>query len=175
MLEKNTIEIPLSKNKTYKMLFGSLLFVIMAAWLIYAREDYGNPILILIVGIIAILFFGYIAFFLIKTLPDKSPGLIINAQGIVDNASAVAAGFIKWEDVQQIKVAQVMNQKFLMILVRNPEEYINRREGAIARNAMQMNYKTYGSPISISSDALAISFNELHQIILDRFNQSKEL
>jgi len=175
MQTKNTIEIALSKNKTYKMLFGSLLFVVMAAWLIYARKDYGNPILILIVGIIAILFFGYIAFFLIKALPDKKPGLIISTEGIVDNASAVAAGFIQWEDVQEIKVAQVMNQKFLMIMVSNPEEYINRRKGAVARNAMQMNYKSYGSPISISANALAISFDELHQIVLDRFNQSKSL
>ena len=175
MQTKNTIEIALSKNKTYKMLFGSLLFVVMAAWLIYVREDYGNPTLILIVGIIGILFFGYIAFYLIKALPDKSPGLIINADGIVDNASAVAAGFIKWDDIQEIKVAQVMNQKFLMIIVRNPEEYINRGKGTIARNAMQMNYKSYGSPISISPNALAISFNELYRIVLDRLNQRKGL
>jgi len=174
MTTKDQIEIPLSKNKLYLMLAGSLLFVGIGIWMVLFRYQYtnsvfANPVVTMIVGIVSILFFGYIAFFLIKKIPDNTPGLIINGEGIIDNSSSVAAGLVLWSDVQEIKTTTVMNQQFIMIIVKNPKEYIDRQEGAVKRKAMQMNYSSYGSPISISANALNTDFDALYKTVQNKF------
>lgn len=175
--EKNQIEIPLSKQKLYLMLFGSILFVGIGTWLAVNPPKsnhpiFGNSMIILISGIVAIVFFGYTAFSLLKKLPDNKPGLIINSEGIIDNSSGVSAGIVLWTDIIEISVSNVMNQKFLMFIVKNPEEYINRQSGIVKRKAMEMNYKTYGSPVSISANTLDTNFEELYELLQRKFKES---
>ena len=178
MSKENQIEISLSKQKLYLMLFGSIIFVGIGTWLVVnpPKSDhliFGNPIIILISGISTIVFFGYIAFTLFKKLPDNKPGLIINSEGIIDNSSGVSAGIVLWTDIIEISTSNVMNQKFLMFIVKNPEEYINRQNGIVKRKAMEINYKTYGSPISISANTLDINFEELYELLQRKFNENK--
>lgn len=66
-----------------------------------------------------------------------------------------------------------MNQKFLMIIVKNPQEYIDQITNPIKRNAMKMNYKSYGSPISISANALKTDFDKLQRLITEKMNEYK--
>lgn len=172
------IEIPLSKNKLTLMLICSLIFISLGLWFVIKPPTIrnpiiGNPTLILTVGIAAILFFGLCAIFIAKKLPDKTPGLIINNQGVTDNSSGVSVGLIPWDDIKGINMTNVANQKFLMLVVKNPDEYINRQKGFIKKKAMQMNYKSYGSPISISANGLKCNFNELFRILQDKFNDVK--
>ena len=179
MKEENQIEIPLSKNKMFMMLFGSIIFVMIGFFLItnppkINNAIFGNPTVILISGIDAILFFGFIAFTLFKKLPDNKPGLIINSEGIIDNSSGVSVGIVLWKDIIEIKVTNVINQKFLMFIVANPEEYIKRQNGIIKRKAMEMNYKSYGSPISISANTLDTNFEELYHLLKNKFAESKK-
>ena len=117
MSKENQIEISLSKQKLYLMLFGSIIFVGIGTWLVVnpPKSDhliFGNPIIILISGISTIVFFGYIAFTLFKKLPDNKPGLIINSEGIIDNSSGVSAGIVLWTDIIEISTSNVMNQNF---------------------------------------------------------------
>lgn len=176
MSEENQIEIPLSKQKMYLMLFGSIIFVVIGIWLVVKPPKsnhpiFGNPMVILISGVSAIIFFGYTAFILFKKLPDNKPGLIINSEGIIDNSSGVSAGIVLWTDIIEISTANVMNQKFLMFIVKNPEEYINRQNGIVKRKAMELNYKTYGSPISISANTLDTNFEELYKLLKRKFKE----
>ncbi len=64
-----------------------------------------------------------------------------------------------------------MSQKFLMLIVKNPEEYLNRVKSPIKRNTMKMNYKTYGSPISISANSLETDFDTLHNLINEKLTE----
>jgi hypothetical protein len=178
MSEENQIEIPLNKKKLYLMLFGSIIFVCIGTWLVVSPPKsnhpiFGNPIIILTSGISAIIFFGYIAFSLFKKLPDNKPGLIINSEGVIDNSSGVSAGIVLWKDITEITTSNVMNQKFLMLIVKNPEEYINRQNGIVKRKAMEMNYKSYGSPISISANTLNTNFEELYELLQIKFTENK--
>lgn len=111
MSEENQIEIPLSKQKMYLMLFASIIFVVIGTWLVVnppksSHPILGNPMVILISGISAIIFFGYTTFILFKKLPDNKPGLIINSEGIIDNSSGVSAGIILWTDIIEIIVVR---------------------------------------------------------------------
>jgi len=178
MSVENQIEIPLSKQKLYLMLFGSILAVIAGFRLVLNPPKsnhpiFGNPTLILIIGIAAIIFFGSIAIFLTKKLRDNKPGLIINSEGIIDNSNGVSAGLVLWKDVIVISTSNVLNQKFLMFFVKNPEEYINRQNGIVKRKAMEMNYRSYGSPISISANTLDTNFEELYELLQRKFNENK--
>jgi len=172
------IEIPLSKNKLTLMLIGSFAFVAAGLWFVIkpptiSNPIIGNPTLILTVGIAAILFFGLCAFYVAKKLPDKTPGLIINDKGVTDNSGGVSVGLIPWSDIKAITLETAANQRFLMVIVKNPDEYIDRQKGFIKKKAMQMNYNTYGSPISISANGLKCNFDELYTTLQDKFNNNK--
>ncbi|MDO6431708.1 STM3941 family protein [Flavitalea sp. BT771] len=168
------VEIPLNKKKLTLMLFGSLGFVIIGCWFIIKppvieNAFLGDPAVIRVAGVLSVLFFGIVAFTLVRKLPDNRPGLIIDDQGITDNSSGVSAGLVLWEDVLEIKISTVYKNRFIMIVVRNPEEYIDRQTNLIKRKAMALNHRSYGSPISISANGLNANFDELYGIIRRQF------
>lgn len=172
------VEIPLSQSKLTFLFIGSIIFIAAGLWFVIKPPTInnpviGNPTLIFWVGIAAILFFGLCAFFIGKKFSDKSPGLTIDQKGIIDNSSAVAAGFIPWSDIKSINIKSVSNQRFLLIMVNNPDEYINRQNGFIKRKAMEMNHNHFGTPLSISANGLKYNFDQVFKIILDKFNDHK--
>lgn len=178
MTQNEQIEIPLSKNKMLLTFVGAIVFVGVGLWFLInppkiSNPIFGNPTLLFIVGLASILFFGLVAVTILRKFSDKKPGLVINRQGITDNSSGVSAGLIPWTDIQEIKVLQVMNQKFLMFIVSNPQDYLEKVTNPLKRNAMKMNYKTYGSPISISSNALQTNFDDLHKLLIEKMNEYK--
>ncbi len=178
MTQDEQIEIPLSKQKMLLTLLGSIVFVGLGIWFLInppriSNPIFGNPTLIFIVGLASILFFGLVAVTIFRKFSDKKPGLIINRHGITDNSSGVSAGLIPWTDIQEIKISQVMSQKFLMFIVSNPQDYLDKVTNPLKRNAMKMNFKTYGSPISISSNALRTNFNELQKLLVEKMNEYK--
>ena len=178
MTQDEQIEIPLSKQKMLLTLLGSIVFVGLGIWFLInppriSNQIFGNPTLIFIVGLASILFFGLVAVTIFRKFSDKKPGLIINRHGITDNSSGVSAGLIPWTDIQEIKISQVMSQKFLMFIVSNPRDYLDKVTNPLIRNAMKMNFKTYGSPISISSNALRTNFNELQKLLVEKMNEYK--
>ena len=171
-------EIPLSKKKMLLSLAGSLLFVLLGIWFILQPEQLShgplrNPVLVIIVGAVSILFFGAIAIVILKKMKGNPIGLTLSSEGIIDNSSGISSGIILWDDVVDITTTTVVNQKFVLILTKNPESYINRQTQILKKKTMQMNYKSYGSPICISANALQINFEDLHQIVLDYFSKYK--
>lgn len=67
-----------------------------------------------------------------------------------------------------------MSNKFLIIHNNNPQHYIGRAKNIFSRQAMTMNYKTYGSPISIISNSLKINFDNLERLIITEFEKKKK-
>ncbi|MBZ4042404.1 STM3941 family protein [Flavobacterium hibisci] len=176
MNNKEQIEIPLSKTKMIFAFTGSLIFVGLGIWFLVNQSKIGTPILYnqrTIFGIASILFFGLVVITILRKFLDQKAGLMINPKGIVDNSSGLSVGMILWTDIQEITVLQVRNQKFLVIIVKNPQEYIDKMSNSIKRNVMKINYKSYGSPISISANALQTDFNKLHKLILEKMSHYK--
>lgn len=178
MTKEVQIEIPLSKTKMIMTFLGSLMFVGLGIWFLTNPPKgnhwlFENPVVIFIAGLASVIFFGLVAVTIFRKFFDNKPGLTINRQGIIDNSSGVSAGLVPWTDIQEIKISQVMSQKFLMFIVKNPEDYLVKVTNPLKRNAMKMNYKTYGSPISISSNALQTNFDDLHKLLIDKMNEYK--
>ncbi|QIY90532.1 STM3941 family protein [Chryseobacterium gallinarum] len=173
----NTIEIKGSKTKLTLMLLAALIFVSLGLFFVtnpdkFISAIFKNAFFIRIVGIASILFFGLCLIFLTKSFFTKKINLIINEKGIIDNSSYVSVGMIFWDDITSIERIDVMSTKFLVIYVKDPEKYINIQSN-IKKKLLQRNLKTYGSPISISSNTLTCSFNELEKIVLKYYNENK--
>ena len=178
MTQDEQIEIPLSKKKMVFTFLGAIVFVGLGIWLLVnppkiSNPIFGNPTVILIVGLASIIFFGLAGAIIFRKFLDKKPGLTISKEGITDNSSGVSAGLIPWSDIHEIKVSQVMSQKFLMLVVNNPQDYLDKVANPLKRNAMNINYKTYGSPISISSNALQTNFNDLQRLLTEKLKEYK--
>lgn len=163
------ITIPLSKGKLLLSTLGAFAFVAIGFWFVLAPpttySSFFGPTLIIIIGLISIFLFGGIAILVIRKLFDPRPGLIIDEQGISDNSGGLSAGQILWEDVSDIQVLQIQRQRLILVLVKNPQDYIDRQNNGWKRKLMAMNYRQYGTPLSISTNGLKISFAELLEVL----------
>lgn len=177
------IEIELSKSKLAKLLVFSIIFSIAGFWLIIANPQISNPLFNhpitkaiggyggAIMGLWGIYFFA-------KKLVDKKPGLVINEEGIYDNASAFNFGLIPWTDISQIyertvEVPMAAKQRFVTIGLINPDKYISRETNVLKRKLLMANAKSYGSPIHISTNGLKIDHNELLNLVDEYFIKYK--
>ena len=169
--------IPLSKRKL--LLFFSISIIVV--WLgvqfvidpaAFAVPFRYSPRIVFITGLVGVPFFGLVAIVTLRKLLDKKAGLIVNKEGIIDNASGVSAGLILWSDIREIKIWG-SDEKCLMIIVKNPQDYIDNATNPFKRGMMKSNHKSYGSPISISASALQTNFDDLHQLLLEKMKEYK--
>ncbi|RYU95257.1 STM3941 family protein [Emticicia agri] len=172
------IEIPLSKQKLILLLLSAIAFVAIGIWFVAKPESFkngllGNPTIVLSIGILSIVVFGLAAFVMAKKLADNAPGLIIDKTGITDNSTGVPAGHIPWSDIKEIKTSKVFSQKFLVIMVSKPEDYINRQGSTAAKKGVEANYKISGSPVNIPSSTLKYNFDELEVLLKAEFAKNK--
>lgn len=165
--------IPLSKRKLTLLLLAALILIVAGCWLIASRDHTRNPSIALLAGASAILLFGCCVIVMLRKLKDNKPGLILDEQGITDNSSGVSGGIIPWPDIEQVSVLTIQGQQLLMIRVRDPQQYIDRQTNGMKRKIMTLNYKLYGSPLSISANSLKISFTELQQLVSNYLDASR--
>ncbi|UBM60047.1 hypothetical protein LAG90_05230 [Marinilongibacter aquaticus] len=166
----NRVEIELSKRKLIVLLIGAIIFVTFGSFGSKFPESFvstlfRNPELIRVSSIAAVCFFGTVSIFLVKKIFDKKPGLVVDEQGITDNTSATSVGPIEWRDIIRIEKKEVALTRFLLLHINNPEKYIQRINNIFSRRTAQMNFKMYGTPISIVSNSLKIDFEELEELI----------
>jgi hypothetical protein len=177
------IIIPLSKSKLVLMFAGAFAFVLMGMWFILRPPVISNPIIgnatkMFIAGLASIIFFGGIGLLLLKKLFDKTPGLIISETGIFDNASGASAGHIPWSDVVEIRETIVAGQHFVNVIVRNPQEYIDKQKNVFKRKLIQANYDSFGTAIGISANGLKCDYLELKTLLqtkLENFKNKSKL
>lgn len=173
-MEAQRIEIPLSKAKLLLVLGGAILFVALGAWLLLdvAGEESGYyRLFIQGVGLLGIVFFGFMGLIGVRKLFDNQPGLSIDREGIHDNSSAISAGLVEWKDITGFRSLKIRSTKFIMVDVEDPEKYIARAKNGIAKKAMQANDKLYGSPIAITSGALKYDFDQLEVLLAATYEQ----
>jgi hypothetical protein len=178
MTTQQRIEVPLSKSKIISMLIGAVTFVFIGFWFVIAPPQignsyWGNPTKITIAGYASIIFFGLCSVALILKLPDTKPGLILDDTGLTDNSSGLSAGHILWTDIENISVLEIHKQKLLMLEVKNPQDYIDRQNSLFKRKSMELNYKIYGTPLSITTNGLKVPFQELLTLITQKFQETR--
>ncbi|WP_277017047.1 STM3941 family protein [Flavobacterium lindanitolerans] len=171
-----TIIIKLSRKKMILALLGSFLFVIMGIWMVVSHKEMNSiflkfPLAVLILGILSILFFGFLAILIIKKLSSQTDGLIISSEGITDNSSAISAGFIPWTEITAITETSYAGQAFVIIVIKNPEEFIAAQKSSFKRKAMTANHKSFGGAVSISANSLQTTHKNLKKILVEKLTE----
>lgn len=168
------IEIPISKAKIVILLIFAILFVLFGALFVISPDLFSGKLtqpLLRIVGVVAVAFFGLCLVFIVKKLFDPNAGMIIDDRGIWDNSSGSSVGLIEWADITGIVTSQVSATRLLMIMTDQPDKYINKAKNRVSEKALIMNHKMFGTPISITSSALQISFDDLERLIMKEWKK----
>jgi len=162
------LTIPLSRTKIALLLVGAAMFVVLSFWLwVYAHHFSRLDFLyVRTVAILGIGFFGFCGLYAVFKLFDRAPGLIIDAEGIIDNSSGVSAGRIPWSDICGFQITSLYHQRFLTIEVLDAEKYVLRAP-LWKRPLVAINAKYFGSPIQISANTLKIDFDRLVKLLAD--------
>ena len=161
----NRVVIPVSKRKLWLLLLGALAFVAAGAWMAWDPHTlnqgrYRSPVLIRIVGTLSVLFFGACGYFIARKLRSGDAGLVIEAEGFLDQSSATSLGWVPWSDVVDLSAFTVQGQRFILVQVRDPDRYLSRLSG-LSQKAAAINLSAYGSPVTISANSLETGFEEL--------------
>ena len=168
-------QIPFSKRKLFLLFIGSLAIVAIGIDFIASPAKYAESAnrhtpsyIITIIGLAAISFFGVCGIVIFLKLFDKTPGLIIDEQGIKINSAF--KDNLEWEEIEGFGVSQIARTKLIIVYLKNPEAYIEKEKSLFKRKLMQSNYKMSGSPISINSNGLQCNFDELYSLLTSRLN-----
>lgn len=168
---EGTVVIPFSKAKLVLRVLGEAAFMALSACVLLFPEQEPSlfvrvviPLFIFLLGLTLVLD--------VQRLFDSRPGLVVSPEGIEDNSSLIAAGKIPWHEVQGFSVRSEQLQRYLMIYVAHPEQYIERGN-ALRRLLIRMNLKFYGSPVSIPAGALKMKFDDLVGLIEQRYRVYK--
>ncbi|GAB2815545.1 STM3941 family protein [Ferruginibacter profundus] len=164
------ILIPFSKKKLRLILVLALAFVAAGIFCTTLQDslylsDFGLTVTYKQSGYFLIALFTVAAIIIVYKMWDKSPKLIIDHLGITDKTGNTE---IFWQDITKLSVFTTHGQRMLMIHVSNPQEYMDRQTKTINRKSMWVNYKMHGTPLSINTNTLDISMEELIKIINER-------
>jgi len=175
----NEIIIEQSKSKTILIIVGSLIFVLCSLWILtisFETEnvfDKLNNVFVKVIAFIGVVFFGFCGIYGVVMLFDSKPGLILNSFGITDNSSAIAVGQIPWYEIRGFSEFEMSGQKMLIVLVREPDKYINRGN-FIRQKWNKATFKMVGSPISISANTLKINYDKLIELCVGFHERDKK-
>ena len=161
-------------QKSYKKLFflsiGCLIFITLGVIIIYSGWRHSHYYQ-LVIGTLTILFFTSIMFFVLRSILDKRPALILDRKGIDMSFGNSPIGLIEWSDINDIKISKTMSSKMILILLNSNEKYISRSKNPIMRKTMELSVKTHGTPIALASYMYKINTDELYNLVLE--NASK--
>ncbi|UOB19199.1 STM3941 family protein [Abyssalbus ytuae] len=169
----DTIVIPVSKKKLILAIAGCIVFVLLGIFMLVTDISSArySPLLIKIIAIAGLVFFGGGAIFLIKRLFSSKSGLTISTEGIQD--SLYELGLIKWEDISNVEIIDIMSNKIMLIHLHDPQKFVNRPQSKFKRKMMLYNINNYGTPVSISSHTLKCNFNDLNKLITEYLEKYK--
>ena len=166
-------EIQANKKRYFLMLGLSVLFVVsgflpfLGTGLRESRRYV--PVFHDAVFIAAIVFFGFGVWICLKTILSTKPAVSISEKGICDNASF---GMIEWEDVAGFRKERVQKQDYILILLENPEKYI-QKFNFFKQKWLSLNLKQYGTPVMIHTGNLKIDQEELLNIVRKEWAEYK--
>jgi len=87
-----------TRSKTFANIFGSIMFAVAAVFFILTPDLYA-----LLIGIAAFIAFSASAIYSTYRLISNAPVVVVNEEGIFDNASPFAVGWMDWSEIERIE------------------------------------------------------------------------
>jgi hypothetical protein len=147
-----------SRGKLAALLLGSLLLVVLCV-LLLARDPASMSFRSTVAVAIGIPLFGTCGLFVLSRLLWRKPAIIINNEGLTDQASAASVGLIQWSDITDAKIIVLTfrnsRQKYLGVSLRNPNDYLAKC-GPLGRATLRANAGLSGYVVNIPQSALSV-------------------
>ena len=151
-----------SRKKLVLIAIGALGFVALGIFIIKKPEIYW--VFRLLGGYLGVAFFGICLGYALFRLIKPVPSLVINDEGVFDNASAVGAGMLKWSEIAEVRISSFMGQRFLSIVPNNLEEIL-QRQNITKRWLMKANRGLVDSPFNVPETTLTLKLEEVLSLI----------
>lgn len=163
--QQTDLVISASRIKLLGHFVGGLAFVALGAFLMFVPTRHG--LFARFIGLVAVAFFGAIAVSIFYRLVRPAPAMIINARGIVDNASGVSVGLIPWDQIGEVREYRVQNQVFLGIVPKDLEALLEKQP-RWKRAAIRANLSMGATPVNVPQAALGVKVSDLVREIEQR-------
>ncbi|WP_342477257.1 STM3941 family protein [Paenibacillus sp. FSL H7-0350] len=146
------------------LLAGSLLFVILGFWLLKISGEVTTDLAILLrtLGIACTVLFGLAAIVYLIMLLRRSPLMVVDAQGIDDQSSAIPGGRLMWEDISDIRLIRYYGQLNICIFLVDPQAYLSRQRG-LKRWLMAINLRLAGTPVNITGQSMQLPLERIYE------------
>jgi hypothetical protein len=156
------IVVPMAKGTLIRFFVTSLAGIIVCVFILnlHVLNPTAFDAFFRVVAVIGILFCAFTGLYAARRVFDPNPGLVLDAEGIIDNSNAIGAGRIRWDEITEIRVTRAAAQRFLTVVVTDPRKFIDQG-GSLRRKLTEANFRKSGSPINITARTLRISFDEL--------------
>lgn len=142
---------------------GALVFVV-AGFLIGVANGWQGNLGVLVAIYVGVPFFGLCFLYLIFRIAVPRPALIVSDEGILDNASVVGAGLIRWDEVKDIRATSFGTERVLVIVPKD-ETTILARQNPVKRRLMRMNKSLANCIVCIPGNILPMTCEELRDQI----------
>lgn len=172
------IKIKLSKKKILKTIVVLIIFLSICLLFVLYSDTFTSVIfrskyLIFLIGISGIIFSILYLYPIINKLYKLNIGLEINENGIINNTEYLNLGLIKWSDVNNVRVKEFGKGRYLLLDLKNEEDYINKLNGFVFKCYAKFNKAQYGTIVHIAHSTLECTFEELEQLVIEGYNSSK--
>lgn len=176
----SVITFKLGKNKkrglfltTVLSALGGILLLYLSRLLIVGE----GRVVVFFLGLTSLLttFFCLISYYFLAK--EKFTAIYISDEGVNDTSTGHRIGTVVWEDVTDIKIMDDISSlqyKYIVLKVRNPNEYIDREPNRSKKRSLELKHQYYGSPICFSNRALDCTFKELQQAVFDKYTKHKQ-
>jgi hypothetical protein len=171
-------KIKLSKKKIYKSIVVLIIFLLICLLFVFYPDTFTSIIfrskyLIFLIGISGIIFSILYLYPIINKLYKLNIGLEINENGIINNTEYLNLGLIKWSDVNNIRIKEFGKGRYLLLDLKNEEDYLNRLNSNVFKFYAKFNKVQYGTIVHITHSTLECTFEELEQFIIEGYDSSK--
>ena len=114
----------------------------------------------LVVGLVGLVFFGPITISRLVRAVRNKPVLILDADGFTDHGSLISAGYVPWQEVQQIDHRPFRRRVFVTVTVTDPAAF-RARQSAWHRLLLRINGPMAAGDILIPDNVLPMRPAEL--------------
>jgi hypothetical protein len=154
------LEVPLDRLKLLGLCLGALAFVALGVFLIRVPTHHG--VFAQLIGAVAVAFFGAIGASVLFRLLRPGPAIVIDSDGIVDDASGVSLGRIRWDQVGRIEEYRVNDQAFLGIMLKDVDAMI-AQQPFWKRRMIRANLRMGSAAVNIPQASLGIKLSDLRR------------
>ena len=118
------------------------------------------------VGTLCVLWFGWHLSFLLGRLRSPRPSLVLDAEGLVDATTALGVGRVRWDEIGEVRVVEGKPQAHVAVHLRDPRA-VRARQGGWTRWLQRLNGRTEGTPVLIPAGSVPLPLADLAAKIED--------